>query len=182
MLRYEDLINQPVQQIKQVMHKLGVKPSTSTAKKLWAQLGFKQLPQAPKDHFKGGGSGKWEQYFTPEHLAYLNAIGIQSVLKLYSYQDALEKFQYKLPSHEITPPVNDYAQTLPTFDNHQHALTHLQANHDEGGFIENGCFYLGSNNAELISKMKVTLDNEYIKKLLAAGRLPQPEMEYPSLR
>lgn len=177
MLRYEDLINQPIQQIAHVMRKLDIKPSASVAKKLWSQLGFKQLPQAPKEHFNGGGAGKWEQYFTSEHLAYLNEIGIQSVLEIYNYHDALEKFKAKLPAQELQVKP---ALSLQTLDNHQHALNHLQKNHGDS-FTQNGCFYLGTDNPELLRKMKVILDNEYIKKLLAAGRLPQPDMEYPSL-
>lgn len=184
-LRYEDLMQNPVQQITNVMRKLGIRPSVSTAKKLWAQLGFKQLPQAPKNNFNGGGSGKWEQHFKSEHLAYLHVLGIQSVLELYGYAEALEKFREKirgLSPHELQVKLmaDNYAQVLPTLDKHEYALAHLSSVHAEGGFGENGCFYVGSDNPELVSKMRVMLDNEYVRKLVGAGRVARGEG--PSLR
>lgn len=94
-LRYENLLKEPIATIKSLMKKTGLVPLRFIAKKIWRKHAFKQLPHAFKHHFWSGGIGKWENYFTDEHLSYLKTYGIEAVLEKYNYPDILQRFKEK---------------------------------------------------------------------------------------
>lgn len=110
---YEKLISQPIETIRSLARELGVWISKRRANKIWNQLSFKSLPQAPSRHFWHGGCGKWEKYFSSDDLAILKSLGIEEVLEKYNYHKTLATFknlcQKNIDEIEITADekVND---------------------------------------------------------------------------
>jgi hypothetical protein len=176
-LRYENLINNPIQKILNIMTKLKIKPSKSIATHIWDQVGFKQLPSAPKNHFTGGGAGKWEKYFKNEHLSYLKNLGIENLLEKYGYLDVLERFRIlysSIPQGECETNTDDprYTTARITLDEHQDTLQFLQPRQGPENCVECGSLYIQSNNPELLNKIKNAFENEYIQKIMLAGAHP----------
>lgn len=176
-LRYEDLMINPIQNISNIMTQLTLKPSKSLAKTIWDQLGFKQLPHAPKKHFTGGGTGKWEKYFKNEHLSYLKKHGMEKVLEKYGYHDELERFRNlcsSISQDEWEGQTYDHHYTLDscTLDEDQNTFQYLQAIYGKDNCIECGNLYISSKNPDLLAKAKRAFENEYVQKIVLAGSHP----------
>lgn len=164
-LRYEDLIESPISTIKFLMKKIGILPLGFIAKKIWRKHAFKQLPHAFKQHFWKGGVGKWQQYFTEEHLRYLKAYGIERVLEKYEYLDALDKFK-NLGDYQLEDYPRNYYR-----DEHYDTFKFLQQVNDPTHCYSNGQVHLVCKDQEVTEGLLKKMDTLYFKKIVRAGTL-----------
>lgn len=170
-LRYEHLLAQPVQTIKKIMRDLRLLPSARWAKKIWRQLGFKQLPQAFKKHFWKGGTGKWEQYFKAEHLLFLKHCGIEALLEKYHYPEVLQRFR-ALTATLVAPKELAMPRSGCYQDERYDTMTFLKEQNGERHCVQSGDFYVVCQDADKRQALKTAFENAYIQCVLRAGAHP----------
>lgn len=176
-LKYEDVITNPIKQIMSLMKMLNLRPSLKVANNIWKEVGFKQLPNAPENHFKGGGSNKWEKFFTYTQLRYLQSQDIESVLRDYGYLNCLQQFRKILDSQSgketsFDMPEIHFSPNCCTIDELQETSAYLEAMLGKDCLECSGPLLIASKNKKLLEKTKQLIDNDYIHKLVLAGHYP----------
>jgi hypothetical protein len=180
---YDNLVQNPILEIKNIMKKLEIKPSDRIAKKIWKQLSFQQLSTAPRDHFWSGGSGKWEKYFKDEHISFLKDKGIEEVLESGNYIDELNAFKKR--SAHISPDewqshcedklLNDVKNSVKNFygDENHNTSTFLQNLHGKANCIAGDYFNITGSDIEKVKKIESMLNKQYIKTIVLSSAHPE---------
>jgi len=172
-LRYEDLIENPSQQIKNISRALKMKISNSEVNKIWKKIGFKQLPAAPAKHYWQGGSGRWESFFTPLHLQFLRELGMETLLLKYGYKSDLIRFKQLCsndPESENLQRLLDTTHSiLPSGDENFDSLLFLQAMYGEANASRYGQTIVASPDIEFTTKIGNILNQTYLNALIYAG-------------
>jgi hypothetical protein len=184
-LRYEGLLRNPVNYIAMIMTELGLSPDVEFASKIWDELKFKQLPAATSNHFWNGGAGKWESYFTKEHLIHLKAINAEEVIDLYGYPDVLQKFRqltrdftkddlskYYNDGYSSSYFVRDYIDNKFGFDTSDllKFVHHYYGDDSTSRSLDH--LVIGSKNREDVRRIEQVLNNKFIEVLIKSGSHP----------
>lgn len=172
-LRYEDLLISPIKTIKSMMRKLHLFPSTMLAKRIWNNLGLKQLPNAFKNHFWKGGTGKWEAFFKKEHLVILKAYGIEKVLTKYHYSDICTRFNElttQISNEEMAPHFHlDSSHEGIYRDEYYDTYQFLIDQHGKENCVSCGSFYLVCHDSDMLNHLTSIFNNAYFNRLILAG-------------
>lgn len=178
LLRYESLIQDPIDQINNLRSELDMSRRNKIAKKIWDQVSFRRLPGATAENFWQGGSGKWEKYLNKEHMAFLKFHGMEDVLRKYNYLDVLSKFQSYIAniSVDFQKEVSnrflvDYREYPYGFDN-DNTLDVSKQLYGDNNYIQLDHVLLGSKNTAFLEKAAKAFDNSYIKMVSLCGAHP----------
>jgi len=175
-LKYEELIENPIPTICTLMKKLNVPSIKWLARKLWRHHGFKQLPNTFKSHFWKGGTGKWEDYFSTDHLLFLKACGIEEILSHYDYPKILSRFQQltaDVSSEKLAALQAQIArrhrccygdETIDTFE-------FLIKQHGAPRCRQKKSFIFMSYNHEARECLEKIFDNPYLEAINQAGKI-----------
>ncbi len=85
-LRYERLLSEPHSVIRELGSLWKIDVKKHTAARIWVRIGFRQLPDAPLNHFWQGGKGKSRAWFTQEQLAVLAGMGAAEICAALGYE------------------------------------------------------------------------------------------------
>lgn len=180
---YDDLMENPIVEIKKLMKELNVRKSTRSAKRIWSTSSFKQLSSAPRNHFKGGGTNKWELFFNSKHLSFLKFLGIEEVLQHYHYIDTLNRFKQLTLNIDTTlwkssaseDFINNAHISPVLFNGHEendNTLSFLDTLSEESHFESSKHLLIkGDSQSQLIRKIKQSFDTPYVNRLTAAGNI-----------
>jgi len=107
-MRWEDLITDPVPTIRRLAHAAGFGVSDGFARNLWARLDHVNLTQAHKHNYRSGKGvvGDWKNWVTNEHLELAKKHGLEDIAVALGYGN----FEY-FDEDRYTPfqrTVNDY--------------------------------------------------------------------------
>jgi len=80
-MRWEDLITDPVPTIRQLARAAGIEVSESRARGIWAQLDHVNLTQAHKHNYRPGAGivGDWKRWVVNEHLEIARRHGLEDI-------------------------------------------------------------------------------------------------------
>ncbi|GIL00711.1 MAG: hypothetical protein BroJett030_06100 [Alphaproteobacteria bacterium] len=84
LVRYEELIAQPVDTIRRIARYLGMPVSSTTAREIWEQTGFKALTPAGEEHLYQPGKPK-HHYFTRKMLSRMEETGYRELCNSLGY-------------------------------------------------------------------------------------------------
>lgn len=182
-LRYEQLLNDPINYICDIMRTLDIEPDKAFAHSVWQEIGLKELPNVPKNHFWQGGARKWEKYLTQEHLAFLKAQGIEKVLEDYNYPDSLKTFKNLTAKHSTedfaqykADRFKETAKMLKVSDHNfdtANTKEFLEFLFDEPNLCSLEHVLMGSKNRAHLNSMKQAFDNKFVKLITQAGSHPE---------
>lgn len=88
-IKWEDIINTPLDTIKAVAQKIEVHVSDEQVKDIWNRLDHRNLPKYHLFNFRKGHGivGEWKQRLTNHHLAIFEKHGFNRYLKLLGYEE-----------------------------------------------------------------------------------------------
>jgi hypothetical protein len=161
-----------------MMKQLHVWPFTSLAKKIWQKYQFTQLPNAFKNHFWKGGSGKWEVFFKHEHLMILKALGIEKILVNYQYHAIYQKF-IKLTSishDQMSSDLHLHKHNIYYHDEHYDTYQFLEEVHGKENCMKCGPLSIVCHDHETLLNFAKCLDRPYLHKMILAGVHEVPQI------
>lgn len=177
-LYYENLLKDPIKQILSLASMIGLSLTPAAAKEIWGSVSFRRLPGATKDNFWQGGSGKWEQYFNEEHLALFKHHGMEELLEMYGYHDALLAFQEKTKylSLEFQKEVSsrfmiDYVGYPFGFDD-DNTISLMKHLYGDGRYVELDHVIMGSESVNFLKKIEGVFNSNFIKAISLCGSHP----------
>ncbi len=147
------------------------------ARKIWRQFAYKQLPLSFSNHFWKGGTGKWEKYFKPAHLLYLQQYGIEDVLQAYGYSDELARFKMlvaAIPGEAVAAFTQEQRAAIPVVKNYyrdeQYATaTFLRDTNGDANCVELDEMTIVATDDATRANVSEVLNNPYLKTIIAAG-------------
>ncbi|MCI4627140.1 MAG: sulfotransferase domain-containing protein [Candidatus Magnetoovum sp. WYHC-5] len=109
-VRYEDIITNPIAIIQEIAIRLGVEASEDEIRSIWNEYGFKPLMPGEKTHMFKPGAGKWKKYFTKHHVDILKSLDYPALLREYGYNEELSEglFNANIPTATYTDDYDLY--------------------------------------------------------------------------
>jgi len=88
-VKWEDIIDHPIETIHAVAQKIGFDVSDEEAQKLWSKLDHKNLPKHHLYNFRKGHGivGEWKRRLTNHHLKIFEKYGFNTYLKQFGYEE-----------------------------------------------------------------------------------------------
>lgn len=88
-IKWEDIIDYPVETIQAIAKKVEVEINDEQAKEIWNRLDHRNLPKYHLFNFRKGHGivGEWKQRLTNHHLAIFEKYGFNTYLKLLGYEE-----------------------------------------------------------------------------------------------
>ncbi|MFA5166920.1 MAG: sulfotransferase domain-containing protein [Candidatus Omnitrophota bacterium] len=108
-LRYEDLMETPLEQIKRLAEFLGAKIADQEIDTIWSEVGMKPLASLKafhrtQNHFFRPGAGKWIQYLDIRHATIVEESGLRKQMEVLGYRFDSHQFR---TSFENEPPLTE---------------------------------------------------------------------------
>lgn len=191
-LDYDELIGRPTEKIQKMMQNFADvlnigflrprKTAIKMAEEMWKQFSFRQLPSASQKHFWKGGSGKWKTYFKAEHLSFLKAFGMESLLAKFSYEETLNSFKSMTASISSDSWKQGCSEDFVEQMSDENIFYHHDENDDASvtfsaigrkNYTKVGGLILTCEEAKYIENIKDDLMSPYVNKLLFSGFYPE---------
>lgn len=104
-IRYEELISQPVPTIQSIARTLDIDLGEPAAQAIWDKYGFKSVTPAGGAHLWRPGSGKYREYLRKEHWQKLVDAGVLEAARLNGYDFSADDFSDRAPinPNEVQP-------------------------------------------------------------------------------
>lgn len=85
LVKYEDIINEPLKQLRRLSDVLEIDISEEEISAIWDKIGFKPLTPAGKEHLYQPGKSKLK-YFSAEHIEIMESDGHEALARTYGYE------------------------------------------------------------------------------------------------
>ena len=110
-MRWEDLIQNPMQTIESVAKAMGIQLEPGQAARIWTRIGHVNLTGEHKHNLRQGHGvvGGWRNWLTNTHLAMMCDYGLDKLSKHYGYDtiDALDEAKYTPFQRKLATAISD---------------------------------------------------------------------------